>query len=291
MSWARYDDELPMNRKVVALRAHGLHGTAALGLHLLANTWCRHNGTGGRVPAHVPEVLVGKDGAKLAGILCAVGMFDADSDDGWTIHDYAEFHDPKDPNPDRSAADRKKDLSVKRAEAGRRGGLVKAGKLPSKVASKSVANGWQTPSPVPVPDPVSVTEKSSSSSAQTDDDDVLRCAQIMVDAKTAGRKIDNLASYRLVALRNTLAEQGDAIRARLDEGSTPEQVAQALTAGQEAAPRRDAWYADPRCETCGGDGWASTEQDERSYVAPCACRRPDPYPLAEVVSIDTRRAS
>lgn len=149
MSWARYDDELPMNRKVVALRAHGLHGTAALGLHLLANTWCRHNGTGGRVPAHVPEVLVGKDGAKLAGILCAVGMFDAD-DDGWMIHDYAEFHDPKDPNPDRSAADRKKDLSAKRSQAGKMG-AANRWQTDGNVTALPLAKSRQVDSPVPVP--------------------------------------------------------------------------------------------------------------------------------------------
>lgn len=147
MSWARYDDELSMNRKIGQLRARGMTGIAALGLHLLANTYCRHNGTKGIVDAHVPELLVGRPGKKLAGVLADVGMFDARCDGGWIIHDYAEFHDPSDPEPDKSAAQRKRELSEKRAEAGRLGGLAKAG----NASSKRVALPQQTSSPVPVP--------------------------------------------------------------------------------------------------------------------------------------------
>lgn len=167
MSWARYDDELAMNRKVVALRAYGLRGTAALGLHLLANTWCRHNGTKGHVPSHVPSVLAGKEGPKLAAILVEVGMFDAASG-GWEIHDYAEYHDPNDPEPDRSAADRKKELSIQRAKAGRLGGLAKAKQTASKATDLPVANdlakGWQCSSPVPVPDPTVTSSPTTSKS-------------------------------------------------------------------------------------------------------------------------------
>lgn len=157
MSWARYDDELSINRKWVALRAQGVKGAAALGLHLLANTWSRHNGTAGHVPSHVPEMLVGRDGPKLAAMLHDVGMFDlTDTDDGggWTIHDFDEFHDPNDPDPNRSAADRKKELSEKRAASGRAGGLAKASKTPSKKVAVLQQEGWQNPSPVPVPEPV-----------------------------------------------------------------------------------------------------------------------------------------
>lgn len=149
MSWARYDDELSMNLKIGKLRAVGLSGIAALGLHLLANTYCRHNGTKGLVEAHVPELLVGRQGNKLAGILVDVGMFHASSKGGWTINDYAEFHDPSDPEPDKSAADRKKELSDKRSSAGRLGGLAKAGKASSK--TEAVPQQTSSPDPVPVP--------------------------------------------------------------------------------------------------------------------------------------------
>lgn len=136
MSWARYDDEFPMNHKVGRLVSMGKDGLAAIGLHLLANTYARHNGTAGVIEPHVPNLLCGSTtGRKLARILAEVGMFDDRDAGGWTIHDYAEYHDPSDPDPDRSAADRKRDISEKRAAAGRRGGLAKAKQTSSKASS------------------------------------------------------------------------------------------------------------------------------------------------------------
>lgn len=166
MPWARYDDEFSMNRKVGRLIGRGKDGVAAIGLHLLANTYCRHNGTGGHVESHVPNLLVGSFGRKLAKILQDEGLFDPDERGGWMIHDYAEFHDPNDPEPDRSAADRKKELSEKRSEAGRRGGLARAAKqTPSKptdlLQANAIANGQQCSSPDPVPVPT--TERSRDS--------------------------------------------------------------------------------------------------------------------------------
>lgn len=149
MTWARYDDNLPMNKKWLRLRAEGVSGVAALGLHLIANTYARHNGTGGHIEAHIPEMLVGRDARKLVALLVLVGMFDAQADGSWLIHDYAEYHDPADRQPDRSADERRRELSARRADAGRQGGLAKAGKAPSK----SLAMPEQTPSPVPVPVP------------------------------------------------------------------------------------------------------------------------------------------
>jgi hypothetical protein len=150
MSWARYDDELTLNYKYGRLRAMGINGMAALGLHLAANTYARHNGTGGVVEPHVPELLAGKCGPKLAAILVDVGMFDPVMT-GWFIHDFAEFHDPNDPDPNRSASDRKKEISEKRAAAGRAGGLAKAKQTPSKPTGLLEAKRWQTSSPDPVP--------------------------------------------------------------------------------------------------------------------------------------------
>jgi hypothetical protein len=155
MAWARYDDEFSLNRKVGRLVAQGQAGVAALGLHLLANTYSRHNGTGGVIEAHVPRLLCGPGGSKLARMLADVGMFDPREEGGWTVHDYDEFHDPSDPDPNRSAADRKKELSEKRAAAGRLGGQAKAAKAGGKPSGngtgKSVAELEQTSSPVPVP--------------------------------------------------------------------------------------------------------------------------------------------
>lgn len=156
MAWARYDDELPMNHKIGSLLAQGVTGAAAIGVHLLANTWSRHNGTAGMVPAAQPGLLVGdqKLGLKLAHMLEHAGMFDV-TDGGWMIHDFHEFSDPNDDG--RSAAERKAEISAKRAESGRAGGLAKAGKPPSKTGSKPVAPLEQTsgkslaPNPNPYP--------------------------------------------------------------------------------------------------------------------------------------------
>jgi hypothetical protein len=156
MSWARYDDEFPMNKKVGRLIAHGKDGVAAIGLHLLANTYARHNGTAGVIEAHVPNLLIGRSGNALAALLVEAGMFDH-RDDGWEIHDFDEFHDPNDPDPNKSASDRKKELSEKRRAAGRAGGLAKGKQTPSKPEALL----QQTSSPDPVPDPSSLSPSTS----------------------------------------------------------------------------------------------------------------------------------
>lgn len=153
MSWARYDDELSMNKKIGRLRAKGVDGIAAVGLHLLANTYCRHNGTAGEIEAHVPELLAGRCGPKLARLLAEVGMFDV-TEDGWEIHDFHDYSDPSDPYANRSAADRKRDLHEKRVKAGQQGGKQKASNAlasAKQTSSSARANAKQTSSPVPVP--------------------------------------------------------------------------------------------------------------------------------------------
>lgn len=162
MSYALYDDNLPSNRKVAWLRSQGVRGIAALGLHVLANTWCRHEGMQGFVPAYVPEQLVGRDWRKLVALLSdedGCGMFIV-VDGGWMINGYDEYGR----DDGRSADDRKADLSRKRAEAGRRGGLAKAKQHPGKRSSKPddlpVANGQQNASPTPIPTVASTSEGS-----------------------------------------------------------------------------------------------------------------------------------
>lgn len=220
MSWARYDDQLPMNKKWAKLRGKGVNGAAALGLHLLANTYCRHNGTGGLVEPHVVEMLVGKDGIKLAGLLVEVGMFDV-CEGGWTIHDYAEFHDPNDPDPDRSAAQRQKELSAKRAESGQKGGRVSASNRQAKSKGASIlleanreANGEQTSTPDPVPDPVPTTSSSSINSeslgASPDDDFVSNVIGEIARLRGKANAKTNPSNYAKTTITNFRAtEMGD----------------------------------------------------------------------------------
>lgn len=211
-----------MNKKWAKLRANGVHGAAALGLHLLANTYCRHNGTAGLVEPHVVEMLVGKDGTKLAALLVEVGMFDV-CEDGWTIHDYAEFHDPKDPDPDRSAAQRQKELSAERAKNGQKGGLASASKRQANkefasvlLEANEVANGEQTSSPDPVPDPVPRTSSSSINSESLggapDDDFVSNVIGEIARMRGKANAKTNPSNYARTTIANFRATEMDDLR-------------------------------------------------------------------------------
>lgn len=149
MSFALYDDALAFNKKVAQLRALGTPGIAALGLHVLANTWSRHEAQGGFIPDYIPDQLAGKGGTKLAQILDDVGMFDP-CDGGWLIHDYSQYG-PK--GEERSAADRKREISEKRAAAGSKGGSKPEANEDQHV-SNGEANRQQNGSPKPLPLPL-----------------------------------------------------------------------------------------------------------------------------------------
>jgi len=162
VSWAFYDDRLPSNRKVAWLRSHGTAGIGALGLHLLANTWSRHEGMRGFIPAYIPEQLVGSPWKKLVGLLEGCEMFEP-CEGGWMIHDYDEYG--KDDGI--SAEEKRQKISEIRAEAGRKGGIAKAAKagkrsskLPSKPEAEPLANGQQSSSPTPIPTYLSSSEGS-----------------------------------------------------------------------------------------------------------------------------------
>lgn len=227
MSWARYDDELCTNRKVIRLRAHGERGIAALGLHLLANAYCRHNGTAGVVEAHVPEVLCGRAGPKLAALLVEVAMFDVRDDGGWVIHDYADYHDPTDPDPDRSAADRKKEISEKRREAGRKGGQANGKQKPSGAVDLLEAKPKDCRSPDPIPSHPITTESSITTHHHqhgSPDDDDGRFAIVLdrlVDERIAKFPAkSNRLAYRTKVTESIVSEHADTIRSAL--ASRPE---------------------------------------------------------------------
>lgn len=251
-----------MNRKVGRLIACGQSGVAALGLHLLCNTYARHNGTGGVIEAHVPQLLIGATGRKLADLLAVEGMFDVHPD-GWMIHDYAEFHDPNDPDPDRSAADRKRELSDKRREAGRKGGQAKA----SNAASKPVAELQQTSTPDPVPNTASSTT-SHHRSHGVDDDDFAATVTLIVDARCQGRTLRSPEGYRFTVARDVEAKNGAWIREKLASGHSPATVAAFEFQAETDTPHPIAWCG-PECSTCGGDAWIDTG----SGLAPCPERK------------------
>lgn len=174
MAWARYDDSFFSHRKVLRAKAEpgtGPAGLAALGLHLVMNTWSRHTGSRGFVPDYAVNDLAGsaEAGEVLANLLAKLGLLDRDEESGepgWRIHDFADYSAPGDDG--RSAEDRKRELSAKRAEAGRLGGIAKA--LAKQSAGNPVALPEQTPAPVPVPEPKDLSARKRAAGPSTPED-------------------------------------------------------------------------------------------------------------------------
>ncbi len=101
MAWARVDDQWFAHRKVVTLTL------AARGLWTTVLSWsCAQRSD--HVPTHMARFLAGGDDIDdLAQELVDAGLW-IEADDGWYIHDWAEYQD--------------KSLSEKRSEAGAKGG-------------------------------------------------------------------------------------------------------------------------------------------------------------------------
>lgn len=127
MGWARIDDAFDDHEKVLALLDLE-EGAAALGLWTLCLTWAHRNTrkkgkTPGLLPTTLPRRFLGPRGRELAAILVEVRLWDV-VDDGWMIHDFAEYLPDKEVSAARSAAGRK-------GAAARWGNRQTDGKLPS----------------------------------------------------------------------------------------------------------------------------------------------------------------
>lgn len=127
MAWARIDDAFDDHEKVLALLDME-HGVAAVGLWTLCLTYAHRNTRKkGKIPGFIPTTLprrfVGADGKQLAALLVEVRLWD-EVDDGWMIHDFAEYLPDREVRAARSAAG-------KRGAAARWGNRQTDGKLPS----------------------------------------------------------------------------------------------------------------------------------------------------------------
>lgn len=93
MSWVKIDDGFPLHRK--AKRA-GLEGVA---FFVAALAYANRHATDGEIRAdELDEIWPWAPSAKLkklADLLVEVGLFDA-TDDGWLVHDYAEYQQTSD---------------------------------------------------------------------------------------------------------------------------------------------------------------------------------------------------
>jgi hypothetical protein len=147
VNWAKVDDGFLDHPKVLVA------GEEAANLYLRGLIWCCKHLTDGAIPREALRALSSRrDAGALAVKLVSAGLWEA-APDGWRVHD---FHDH---NP--SAAEvkaRRSELSAKRAEAGKRGG-IRSGQVRgveangkqtgSKGQANAEASAEATGSPVP----------------------------------------------------------------------------------------------------------------------------------------------
>jgi hypothetical protein len=132
VAWVRLDDAMPHHPKVMAA------GPQGFALDVAGICYSNKHATDGFIPDYaLPAVCPSLSSSrKWAGRLVEVGRW-VRVDGGWQIHDIGDFQP--------SAVDQK-DLSKKRAEAGRRGGL-RSGSSRREASPKQVA--LTDPNPVP----------------------------------------------------------------------------------------------------------------------------------------------
>jgi hypothetical protein len=124
-------------------------------------------------------------------------------------------------------------------------------------------------------------ENSSSSSVLTvvpspvdDDDDIRKVLDLIAEARTRGRRLDNPRAYRAAIRTNALTEDGELIRRMLKDGDGPATVAlfvlghgAATVAELEETPSIP--WCGPDCQSCDGTAWV----DVGNGLAPCPERR------------------
>lgn len=114
MSWAKLDDRFHENRKV---RGLWRRNPAALGLHVMALTYCAGHETDGVVDVEFVEDKVPGQSvrAKMTQALVDAGMW-VEHENGWLIHDFLDFH------PSRAALEERRKLDRERKSRGGRNG-------------------------------------------------------------------------------------------------------------------------------------------------------------------------
>jgi hypothetical protein len=118
--WFKVDDSVVQHPKMVAA------GPAAIGLWTLAGAWSCAHLTDGFVPDQVLPRLC-EDSEASASALLEAGLWHRDDErGGFVFHDWADYQPP---------SDAQRELRRKRAEAGRKGGLVSGQVRRRKAAS------------------------------------------------------------------------------------------------------------------------------------------------------------
>ncbi len=131
MVWARLDDQFHTHEKVAELDPTPATiplMAGALGLHLLALSWCSDKLTDGVVPRSQPARLIGAPVDNLIEELMRVGLWERHKR-GYLIHDFLDY------NPSKAQVEA---LRAVKSEAGRRGGIA-SGKARSEAAAQAYA--------------------------------------------------------------------------------------------------------------------------------------------------------
>lgn len=141
MTWTKLDDGIFDHPKMV--RA----GEDAANLYVRGLVYCNRYLTDGRLDPEVLSVLTRKrDAAKLAEALVRVGAWEPREGGGWLVHNFHEHN----PTAEEVEA-RRLEVSRKRSEAGKRGGLRSGEARSNEAKPKQVASEAtkQNGSPVP----------------------------------------------------------------------------------------------------------------------------------------------
>lgn len=152
MTWLKVDDQIFLNRKVAQCDAETKL------LYIVGLTYCANQLTDGFIPEATLPLLAGMAGIdwqiakQSASKLLDVCLWFA-TDNGWQIPDYLEY------NPSKEQVLHNREV---RSEAGKRGGQVKASKLPGKTLANAKQNSGKSLPPSPSPSPSPVVESSMS---------------------------------------------------------------------------------------------------------------------------------
>lgn len=95
MTWFKVDDKFHSHRKVLQLRAES-GGMEAVGLWVIAGSWCADQLTNGFVPRYVLKHLATDSGQESAKLLVRVGLWEeaqVEGQDGYQFHQWTE-HQP-----------------------------------------------------------------------------------------------------------------------------------------------------------------------------------------------------
>lgn len=130
MTWTKLDDNIYDNPKMVKA------GEDAADLYVRALVYCNKHLTDGRIEAEVLGAITRKrNSAKLAADLVRVGAWETHPEGGWMVHD---FHDHN-PTAEEVMAKRA-ELSAKRSEAGKLGGMRSGERRSNEAKLKQAAS-------------------------------------------------------------------------------------------------------------------------------------------------------